>query len=123
MIVAFDPGRNVGVAYVDEHGTLRSRAIVTVESVDRLELPEGAVVVVGDGTGSRALCARLKDLGIHPEIVAEQGTSLDARALYYRDHPVRGLARLLPMGMRSPPVPIDDYAAYAIALRYLATRA
>lgn len=123
MIVAFDPGRNVGVAYVDEHGTLRSRAIVTLESVDRLELPEGAVVVVGDGTGSRALCARLKELGIHPETVAEQGTSLDARALFYRDHPVRGLARLLPMGMRSPPVPIDDYAAYAIALRYLATRA
>jgi hypothetical protein len=27
--------------------------------------------------------------------------------------------RLVPPGMRAPPRPIDDYAAYAIALRWL----
>lgn len=123
MIVAFDPGRNVGVAYVGEDGRLQRRVIVTLETVDRLDVPVGAVVLVGDGTGSRALCARLEALGVNVQTVAEQGTSLQARELYYRDHPARGLTRLLPVGMRSPPVGIDDYAAYAIALRWLATHA
>lgn len=123
MIVAFDPGRNVGVAYVGEDGALRRRAIVTLEEVDRLDVPDDAVVVVGDGTGSAALCARLESRGLVVRTVAEEGTSLEARELYYREHPVTGWARLLPVGMRAPPVAIDDYAAYAIALRWLARRA
>ena len=123
VIVAFDPGRNVGVAYVGEDGALRRRAIVTLEEVDRLDVPDDAVVVVGDGTGSAALCARLESRGLVVRTVAEEGTSLEARELYYREHPATGWSRLLPVGMRSPPVAIDDYAAYAIALRWLARRA
>lgn len=122
MIVAFDPGRNVGVAFVDASGRLLRHEIVTLASVDRLELPAGAVVVVGGGTGGRVLRERLEALGHTVETAAEEGTSLEARTLYFRDHPPRGWARLLPEGMRSPPVPIDDYAAYAIALRWLAGR-
>lgn len=110
------------MAFVDASGRLLRHGIVTLASVDRLELPAGAVVVVGGGTGSRALRERLAALGHTVETAAEEGTSLEARALYFRDHPPRGWARLLPAGMRSPPVPIDDYAAYAIALRWLAAR-
>ncbi|MFO7546859.1 MAG: hypothetical protein R6W77_15300 [Trueperaceae bacterium] len=123
MIVAFDPGRNVGVAHVGDDGALLRRAIVTLAAVDRLDVPDGAVVLVGNGTGSRALCARLEARGLLVQTVAEEGTSLEARELYYREHPARGLTRLFPVGMRSPPVPIDDYAAFAIALRWLASRA
>ncbi len=108
------------MAFVDASGRLLRHEIVTLASVDRLELPAGAVVVVGGGTGSRALRERLVALGHTVETAAEEGTSLEARTLYFRDHPPRGWARLLPEGMRSPPVPIDDYAAYAIALRWLA---
>jgi hypothetical protein len=51
--------------------------------------------------------------------VDERDTTLRARELWRRAEPPRGLARLLPPGLRSPPGPIDDYAAWAIALRYL----
>lgn len=118
-IVAFDPGRNIGVAYVDGHGRLLGRAIVDLGAVKSLELPPDAVVLIGGGTGSRALQEVFSRLGRAYQVVDEIGSSLEARALYFRDHPPKGLGKALPKGMRSPPVPIDDYAAYAIALRYL----
>ncbi len=122
MLVAFDPGRNVGVAFVSDAGELLRRAVVSPEEAARLELPAGATVLVGDGTGSEALVAALRRAGHEPVVVPEGGTTLEARSLYYRDNPPGLLARLVPPGMRSPGLPLDDYAAYAIALRYLAGR-
>ena len=122
MVVAFDPGYRIGVAFVRDTGELVSRQIVTSEALATLELPAGATVVVGDGTGSAAVVAALERRGVRVVVQAEGGTSLLARDLYFRDHPPRGLIRLVPQGLRSPPTPIDDYAAYAIALRYLAQR-
>lgn len=119
MIVAFDPGRNIGVAFVTDAGALESRGIVDAAGMQHLMVPRGATVLVGDGTGSRELLARLRAMGLRPELVGEGSTTLEARSLYFRDHPARGWERLLPTGMRSPPGPIDDYAAYAIALRWL----
>jgi len=55
-------------------------------------------------------------------VVGEKSTTLEARNLYFRDHPASWWQRLVPVGMRSPPRHIDDYAAYAIALRWLAAR-
>ncbi len=122
QVVAFDPGRNVGVAWVDADGVARRLAILTETDVRDLVLPFGARILIGDGTGSHELAAVLRGRGIEPEPVDETGTSLEARLLYFRDHPPAGVARLLPPGMRSPPRIIDDYAAYAIALRWLAAR-
>jgi len=119
MIVAFDPGRNLGVAFVTGAGELMSGQVLSPEELDSLALPDGATVLVGDGTGSRQLVARLAERGVVAELVPEEGTSLEARALYYQQNKPRGWARLVPVGMRSPGVPIDDYAAYAIALRWL----
>ncbi len=120
VLVAFDPGRNVGVAYVSEAGSLLASAVVTVGDLPGLDLPAGAVVLVGAGTGRRDVLAALAARGLEAVLVDERSTTLDARALYFRDNPPRGLARLVPTGMRYPPRDIDDYAAYAIALRWLA---
>ena len=122
MIVALDPGRNIGVAFVSDSGDLLKRAIVDSQGLAALAIPEDATVLVGDGTGSNELRKRLEGLGHAVEVVLERSTSLEARQLYFRDHSPRGLQRLLPVGMRSPPVPIDDYAAYAIVLRWLQQR-
>lgn len=121
-MLALDPGRNVGAAWVRVDGVAERLAVLTLDDVDRLDLPDGATLVVGNGTGSAAVAARLRSRGLVPELVDEEGTTLAARELYFRDHPARGLARLLPRGLRSPPRPVDDYAAYAIALRWLAGR-
>ena len=118
-MLAFDPGRNLGVAWVRFDGTVVRLAVLALDDVLALVLPPRAVVVVGDGTGSAAVVERLRRRGLDPLLVDERDTTLIARDLYFRDHPPRGLARLLPRGMRAPPRPIDDYAAYAIALRWL----
>ncbi|MEJ2666026.1 MAG: hypothetical protein P8Z81_02820 [Deinococcales bacterium] len=122
-VLALDPGRNLGAAWVRFDGTVERLAILTDAELERLALPAGTTVVVGDGTGSAALVERLRTRGAEPVLVDERDTSLRARALYFRDHPARGLARLLPPGMRPAPRRIDDYAALAIALRWLASGA
>lgn len=122
VIVAFDPGRNIGVAFVDRDGVLTDRVIVDDEGLDAIVIPTGATVLVGNGTGSAALVARLRSAGHRVEVVEERGSTLEAKELYFRARPARGIGRLVPLGMRSPPEPIDDYAAYAIALRWLADR-
>jgi hypothetical protein len=118
-VVAFDPGRHVGVAWVSARGSLLWSAVIGAEDVARVAVPLDARVVHGDGTGSRDLAAALRAAGLRPEAVDERGTSERARALYWRRHPPRGMGRFVPVGMRVPPRPIDDFAAYAIALRAL----
>ena len=118
-IAAFDPGRNVGHALVDGEGRLHRREVLALGDVATLELPAGAEVVIGGGTGRRVLREALRARGFTPHEVDERDTSLHARELWRHAVPPRGLARLLPPGLRSPPGPIDDYAAWAIALRYL----
>jgi hypothetical protein len=120
-IAAFDPGKNVGFALLDGSGALLDHGVYEQARLERMPL-DADVVLVGDGTGSRELIAVLARRGIEPVPVDEVGTSLEGRHLYFRDHPPTGLMRLVPIGMRSPPRPIDDYAAYAIGLRWLARR-
>ncbi len=120
-LVALDPGKRLGVAWVSAGGSLLRGAIVALEDLPRVPLPPGARVVQGDGTGSQALAAALRELGVCSERVDETGTSELGRLLYWRRHPPRGIGRLVPLGMRVPPRPIDDFAAYAIALRVLGT--
>jgi len=119
MIVAFDPGKNLGVAFVSEAGLLERGLVIEPASLGALELPEAATLLVGDGTGSAAVIAALATRGLSAELVGEEGTSLEGRELYFAAYPPRGLARFLPRGMLSPPVLVDDFAAYAIALRWL----
>lgn len=121
--MAFDPGRNLGVAFVTDDGQLVSGQVLAPDQLGALQLPDGARVLVGDGTGSRQLLQRLAQLGVQAEVVPEAGTSLEARALYFEKNEPRWWARLVPIGLRSPSVPIDHYAAYAIALRWLRERA
>lgn len=118
-IAAFDPGRNVGFALVAEDGGLLRQAVLILDDVATLPLPEGVRVVVGDGTGRRELERVLSARGLVPVRVDETATSEEGRALWRQHVPPRGLGRLLPPGLRAPTEPIDGYAAWAIALRYL----
>ncbi|MEX2543232.1 MAG: hypothetical protein WD314_15605 [Trueperaceae bacterium] len=123
LVAAFDPGRNVGFALVDQAGELLNAKILEAAELERLPLPDAARVVIGDGTGSEELRHLLERRGFTPLLVDETGSTLEARRLYFRDHPPRLPWRLLPAGMWWPPRLIDDYAAYAIALRFLQGKA
>ena len=120
FIVALDPGRNIGVAFVSADGALGFHDVLDLVQLKALEFPPTATVLVGDGTGSDTVKNLLTGRGIKFEVVDEWGSSLTARNLYFRDRPPRGLQRFLPQGLRTPPELIDDYAAYALALAYLA---
>ena len=122
-VLACDPGRNIGIALVSGDGELLNSTIVREIELQHLELPQASHYVIGDGTGSGELSSLLKHKGIEPTPVDETGTSLEARKLYFRDHPPGFLMRLVPFTLQLPPRPIDDYAAYAIALRFLAVGA
>lgn len=123
MIIAFDPGRNIGVAYVALDGSLLQHEIIDLGAVKKLGYSPKDQIIIGDGTGSRAIQDVLMKLKLSFEIVDEKGTTLEARELYFRAHPPTGVNRFLPKGLWSPERPIDDYAAYAIALRYLNKKA
>jgi hypothetical protein len=119
LIVAIDPGRHIGVAFVSLQGELGWHTITDLTGLQTLAIPSDATVVVGNGTGAQQVTAVLTACGITYQLVEERNTSLEARQLYFATHPPRGWQRLLPPGLRSPNVLIDDYAAYAIALRFL----
>ncbi len=119
MIIALDPGKNIGLAEVDSAGKLIKHAILTLEQVKTYDFPEDRVIIVGNGTGSKQLLSVLKQKNIIGLTLDETGTSLEAKELYFQANPPKGLSKLMPKGLRSPPELIDDYAAYAIALRYL----
>ncbi|MEM6430441.1 MAG: pre-16S rRNA-processing nuclease YqgF [Deinococcota bacterium] len=118
-VLAIDPGRHIGVAYVSAQGELIAHSITNLVGLEQLDIPVDATIVVGNGTGGQRVTSVLHERNLSYHLVEERNTSLEARHLYFHDNPPQGWLRLLPKGLRAPTVLIDDYAAYAIALRYL----
>jgi len=119
VILALDPGLNIGIAMVCPDGTVRQLDIITLNDLRSLSPRPSVTIVIGDDTGSDRVQGVVREQGLSFAVVEEAGTSLEARELFFRDHPPKGLAKLLPRGLRFPPRAVDDYAAYAIALRFL----
>ena len=125
-VLAVDPGREkCGLAVVDGAAVL-ARAVVTRDDLSarlrswkqRFAITE---VVVGNRTGAEEVAAaiRLELPGVTLTLGDEAGTTLEARRLYFEDHPRRGWRRLVPAGLQVPPEPYDDYAAVVVARRRL----
>lgn len=128
-VVAVDPGRGkCGLAVVCRDGSVPEKTIVPrtelVSAVTELvERHSPAAVVIGDRTGSREARQELEAaLGRTLVPIEEHESTLKAHDRYYVDHPKRGLARLVPLGLFTPPVPLDDYAALILGERYWAGR-
>lgn len=124
IIVGVDPGTaKCGVAALNRHGRILGRDIVSVADVsswvESVVGDQPHVVVVGDGTGRGAIRADLGARGLNVEQVDEYGTSREARQRYLADHPERGWRRLIPIGLRFPDAPYDDYVAVILAERRL----
>jgi len=74
-------------------------------------------VVIGKGTGRNKFIEIAKE--INALVVDEKNSSMDARSLYWKQNPPKGLWRLIPVSLRIPPVPYDDLAAVVLGLRYI----
>jgi Predicted endonuclease involved in recombination (possible Holliday junction resolvase in Mycoplasmas and B. subtilis) len=128
-VIAVDPGRDkCGIAVVEQDGTAVWQAVTVTpqlaEVVAKLAATYGTItVVMGNRTTSRearealaAVRVEGKEFTIIP--VEEHRSTDEARGRYWRDHPPRGVMRLVPIGLQVPPVPVDDYVAVILAERY-----
>jgi RNase H-fold protein (predicted Holliday junction resolvase) len=133
VVIAIDPGREkCGVAVVAAKRGVLFRAVVDskklTELVGRLNSAYHPVrILMGNGTGHNPLAQEmaliLKNRQEADEnsllLVDEYGTTEDARRLYWRENPPRGWRRLIPLGLQTPPEPVDGYVAWILAERYL----
>ena len=123
-VLSIDPGTaKWGLAVVRRTGECVVREVVPAEAAParvkallaELRVP---MILLGDRTGSEAALRLVEPMGTEVARVPEHGTTLLARGLYWRDHPPRGWRKLVPLGLLTPPVLLDGYAAEALALRY-----
>lgn len=127
VYLGIDPGlTKCGYAIISPGGERLNLAVVPAEQLyERLERDLGAhevrMICVGNATTSEKTVRQIR--GRWPlapmTIVDEHNTTLDARRLYYEDHPPRGLLRLIPRGLLVPREPLDGYAALLIVERYV----
>ena len=123
-VLAIDPGSaKWGLAVVESNGNCRWREVVP--AADAKNRVEAAVqthlvgrILLGDLTGSKQAQDVLASLTLPILLVPEHRTTLLARSLYWRDHPPRGWRRFVPLGLLTPPEPLDAYAAEVLALRH-----
>jgi len=144
MIAAVDPGREkFGWVICDDTGELIISGVSPVEEVERWALAlssadheylesialetRGALqrgerpfpVLAGSGTGSGHVIEMMKRAGLEVLTVPEENTTLGGRALFWKIHPPRGLARLLPRSLAVPWRSADDMAAWCLVLEHL----
>lgn len=126
VVIAIDPGRaKCGVAVVSKSGSVAERAVIdsatlTSTIADLLTRYTPAALILGDGTHSAAARAGLRDAtGAVPLVtVDEKHTSEEARRRFITDNQPSGLKRLVPLGLRTPDRPYDDYVAVILAERW-----
>ena len=131
LLCSIDPGRDkTGVALVHTDGTLEKKSIVRTADYEKelTQLLAGKdllAVAMGNGTRHEVMQKRTEDLlvklgrAIPVTLVDEKYTTEMGEQWYWKDHPAKGLSRLIPKGMRSVPVPVDDYVAWIIGCIYL----
>ena len=137
-ILSLDPGSHkCGVAVVKNEEQRPEVLLHRVVEASKIETSLSQwisdysinVIVLGDATTSAAWRSRIeKVLSLHSDspiklqMVEEAGSTLEARALYWKENPPRGWRKVLPLSLQAPPEPIDDFAAIVLAERYLKAR-
>lgn len=128
LIIAIDPGREKCGLAVLRGPEVRLRGLVPRPEIAltcRYLLGQfpGARVIVGNQTAGRAVGEQIRascpDTPV--ELVGEAYTTIEAERLYCCDNPPGCWLCWLPASLRCLPRPVDDYAAVALAQRYLST--
>ena len=125
MLIAIDPGRDkCGLAIVQPDGEVLE--LFLVRATELLEQVQSCLakypqsqILLGDGTQSAVVQHSLASLDQTIILVDERNTTLQASELYWRKNKPSYWQSLLPIRWRSLPEPVDAYAAWAIALRFL----
>lgn len=125
IILAIDPGRDkAGIAVVGRASGTLVRMVVPADQCAKnaIQLAHDhgvSKIVVGDRTASADVVKALTSAcGIEIVTVDEHRSSMEGRERYLRENPGRGFTRILPVGLRTPDRPFDDYVAEILAARY-----
>lgn len=123
MILSIDPGKKkCGLAVVDNKLSFITGAVVNKEELtnkmqEYLQKYQIRKIVIGSGTNSENIINLIKEQ--FPDLlireVVEKDTTRQARKYYFEYYPPTGLWKFIPVSLRVPPRPYDDFAAYAIA--------
>lgn len=78
-------------------------------------------IVLGNGTTSKEHRKRIELAlpGFPVHVVDEKYSTEEARTLYWELFPPKGWRRLIPLGLQTPPEPLDGYAAVVQVRRFL----
>ena len=126
-ILGIDPGSSkTGAALLDSAGNIIRLDILWMDGFAEnltkfLQTTIPKTCIIGDGTTSRKLQQTLAGILPDLEIITcdEAHSTEEARDLYWQLNPPQGWRRLMPLGMLTPPVPLDAYAAVVLVKRYL----
>ncbi|NEP85685.1 MAG: pre-16S rRNA-processing nuclease YqgF [Okeania sp. SIO2C2] len=128
MILGFDPGsQKCGIAIMDREKQLHYHQVIeSLEVVKKIKNLHQKfdidLIVIGDQTHSKTWKQSLTKIisKTVPIIkIDERYSSLEARDRYWQMYPPQGIFRLIPLGMRIPPKPVDDIVAIILIERYL----
>jgi len=129
MYFGFDPGKDkCGIAIVTLEGNpIRHEVIASDTAIETLQnwIQTHSIqsLILGDQTGSKQWRSRIIEALPNLQIITidERFSSQQARDRYWKMYPAEGLQKLVPLGMRTPPRPIDDIVAIILVERYLAS--
>jgi RNase H-fold protein (predicted Holliday junction resolvase) len=128
LILGFDPGRDkCGIALVGLDRSIHFHKVVTADNAIAtiLSLQQQHtlhILVMGNQTTSKQWQQRLSETvnaSLPIVLVDERFSTLEARDRYWTMYPPKGLAKLIPQGIRDVPRPIDDIVAIILVERYL----
>lgn len=131
MILSIDPGSDkTGMALVNNDGSLLFKEIVPTKKLEErigslLKTESPDVLVMGNGTHHREIRKWMEEViakagkKIPVKLVNEKYTTEMGKEWYWKEHPAKGLQKLIPKGMRTVPVPVDDYVAWILANIYI----
>ena len=125
-VLAVDPGRSkCGLAVVSAEAGILDRMVVPCQEFpqtvrDLFDKYQPQVVLLGSSTGSKPIGAAIRqNLKVEPKLVDEKHTTELAKLRYFQVYPPKGLWKLVPLGLQTPPTCYDDFAAVVMAERYL----
>ncbi len=129
MYFGFDPGKDkCGIAIVTLEGnSIRHEVIASDRAIAMLQswmqTHEIQSLILGDQTGSKKWRSRIIEALPNLQVITvdERFSSQQARDRYWNLYPAQGIQKLVPLGMRTPPRPIDDIVAIILVERYLAS--
>lgn len=126
LVLAIDPGKKkCGLAVVSaEDGIVHREVVPCDEFGDTFkvlyEKHTPGQVLLGGSTGSKEIAEEIESqTDAEPCLVDERHTTELAKLRYFKEFPPKGLWKLVPIGLRTPPTCYDDFAAVVLAERYL----